>query len=133
MNKFLILGNLTHDPELATTANGRNICKLSLAVKSDYKNADGEYSTDFLNITVWNDLAERCHKYLKKGSKVLIEGEITVSSYEAQDGSKRKSINLIGNSVEFLSAVSGSGTNKETTTASQPAELEEIDGDNLPF
>lgn len=133
MNKIFLLGNLTHDPELNTTASGKNICRLSLAVKSDYKNAEGEYATDFLDITTWNELAERCFKYLKKGSKVLVEGKVTVSSYEAQDGSKRKSVNLIANSVEFLSPVSGNKTAKETTTTNQPAELEEIDPSDLPF
>lgn len=135
MNKFIFVGNITRDPELATTASGTNVCQLSIAIKSDYKNKDGEYGTDFLNVTVWSDLAERCNKYLKKGSKVLVEGRVTVSSYETQDGTKKKNINLVGNNVEFLSAVSGSGTNKETasTTTNTPAELEEIDTDNLPF
>ena len=65
MNKVFLIGNLTKDPELATTNSGVSVCRFTLAVTRNFSNADGERETDFLNIIVWRGQAENCHKYLK--------------------------------------------------------------------
>ena len=130
MNKVFFIGNLTKEPELSTTNSGINVCKFTLAVKRRFAGADGEKETDFFNIVVWRGLGENCNKYLKKGSKCSVVGELQNRSYEAQDGSKRYITELIANEVEFLSQPNG-GTQPATTTPEQ--DLQPIDDDSLPF
>ena len=85
MNKVILVGNLTKDPELSETPSGVAVCKFSLAVSRDYTNAEGNRDTDFFNITVWRGRAENCGKYLKKGNKVAIVGSLQTRSYEDKD------------------------------------------------
>ena len=103
MNKCILIGNLTKDPELTTTSNGVAVCRFAIAVSRRFSNADGERETDFLNIVVWRSLAENCHKFLKKGSKVGVVGNIQSRSYDATDGTKRYVTEIIAEEVEFLS------------------------------
>ena len=74
MNKVILIGNLTKDPELATTNSGISVCRFTLAVTRNFANAEGEREADFLDIIVWRGQAENCHKYLKKGSKCGVVG-----------------------------------------------------------
>lgn len=131
MNKAILIGNLTKDPELTITNNGIAVCKFSLAVSRRYVNASGERETDFLNIVVWRGQAENCHKYLKKGSKCGIVGSIQSRSYEAQDGTRRYITEIVAEEVEFLSNRNSSSDNTEKTE--EVAELKPIDDDSLPF
>ena len=103
MNKVILVGNLTRDPELSETNNGTAVCNFSIAVNRDYANADGERDTDFFNITVWRGRAETCGQYLKKGSKVGVIGSLQNRSYEDKDGVKRYVTDIIAEQVEFLS------------------------------
>ena len=89
MNKCILIGNLTKDPELTTTTSGVSVCRFTLAVGRKFSNAEGERETDFLNIVVWRALADNCHKYLRKGSKAAVVGNIQTRSYDATDGTKR--------------------------------------------
>ena len=130
MNKCILVGNLARDPELTTTSNGVAVCRFSIAVSRRYANADGGRETDFLNIVVWRSLGENCHKFLKKGSKVGVVGNIQSRSYDATDGSKRYVTEIVAEEVEFLS----------TKTADEPkssneevSKLQPIDDDGLPF
>ena len=97
MNKTILCGNLTKAPELRETPNGKSVATFSLAVKRDY----GE-ETDFFNIVVWGKNGENCAKYLDKGSKVLVVGQLQNRSYEAKDGSKRTVTEINASEVEFL-------------------------------
>lgn len=140
MNKVVLIGNLTRDPELQTTNGGVSVCRFSLAVTRRFANADGERDADFINITVWRNQAENCHKYLKKGSKCAVVGRIQTSSYDAPDGSKRYTTDVVADEVEFIGSRSnGEGTDNFVASESKPsskketAELEEIDDDSLPF
>lgn len=134
MNKVFLIGNLTKDPELATTNSGVSVCRFTLAVTRNFSNADGERETDFLNIIVWRGQAENCHKYLKKGSKCAITGSIQTRSYEAQDGTKRYVTEIVADNVEFLnSRASGDGQEKIEVENKEVAKLEPIDDDTLPF
>jgi len=141
MNKVVLIGNLTRDPELQTTNGGVSVCRFALAVTRRFANSDGERDADFINITVWRNLAETCHKYLKKGSKCAVIGRIQTSSYDAPDGSKRYTTDVVADEVEFINnsrngAEEGEGANYTAPKApakKETAELQEIDDDSLPF
>lgn len=139
MNKVILIGNLTRDPELATTNSGVSVCRFSIAVQRRFQNNDGEREADFFNIVVWRAQAENCHKFLKKGSKCAVSGRLQNSSYEAQDGTKRYTTEIVADEVEFLGTKPGESVQvSEAPRASAPAsrvstELEPIDDDSLPF
>ena len=99
MNKVILVGNLTKDPELTTTTSGVSVCRFTIAVSRRYVGASGERETDFINIVVWRGQAENCHKYLKKGSKCGVVGTIQTRSYDAQDGSKRYVTEVVADEV----------------------------------
>jgi single-strand DNA-binding protein len=137
MNKCILIGNLTKDPELSTTSNGIAVCRFSIAVGRRFANAGGERETDFFNIIVWRTQAENCGRYLKKGSKVAIVGSLQNRNYEDKDGNKRTVTDIVANEVEFLSSkASGDGQEEEprpVRTGKKP-ELEVMaDDDQLPF
>ena len=136
MNKVMLIGNLTRDPEINTTNGGVSVCRFSIAVTRRFANAEGEREADFLNIVVWRNLAETCHKYLKKGSKCAVIGRIQTSSYDAQDGTKRYTTDIVADEVEFLNSRNGEGSDAPISapkSTSDTAELEPIDDDSLPF
>lgn len=140
MNKVVLIGNLTRDPELQTTNGGVSVCRFALAVTRRFANSEGEREADFINIVVWRNQAENCHKYLKKGSKCAVIGRIQTSVYDAPDGSKRYNTDVVADEVEFISTSrSGDGEGSsysapaEKPAKKQTAELEEIDDDSLPF
>ena len=137
MNKVILVGNLTRDPELSETPNGVAVCRFSIAVSRDYANSDGTRETDFFNITVWRGRAENCGKYLKKGNKVGIVGSLQNRSYEDKDGNKRTVTDVIANEVEFLTPKSAQGGDSEDAPAVQARrerpQLEAIDDNQLPF
>ena len=132
MNKCILIGNLTKDPELTTTSNGVAVCRFTIAVSRRYSNADGERETDFLNIVVWRSLGENCHKFLKKGSKVGVVGNIQNRSYDATDGTKRYITEIVAEEVEFLSTKSSEEVAPKAQ-AEDVAKLQPIDDDGLPF
>ncbi|MEG1751916.1 MAG: single-stranded DNA-binding protein [Clostridia bacterium] len=129
MNKVFLIGNLTKDPEIATTNNGISVCKFSLAVSRRFQNSEGERETDFMNIVVWRSLAELCHKFLKKGAKCAVSGSIQNRSYEATDGTKKYYTDIVADEVEFLGTKQGgSSENKK-----EVSELDPVEDDDLPF
>lgn len=129
MNKIILIGNLTKDPEITTTSNGVSVCKFTIAVQRKFANSEGGRDADFLNVVAWRGLAENCHKFLKKGSKVGVVGSIQVRNYDAQDGTKRYVTEVVAEEVEFLS------TNRDQSDkgGEDIAKLQPIDDDNLPF
>ena len=131
MNKCILVGNLARDPELTTTSNGVAVCRFSIAVSRRYANADGGRETDFLNIVVWRNLGENCHKFLKKGSKVGIVGNIQSRSYDATDGSKRYVTEIVAEEVEFLSTKQADDV--KPVDNDEVSKLQPIDDDGLPF
>lgn len=136
MNKVYLIGNLTKDPELATTTSGVSVCRFSIAVSRRFSNADGERETDFFNITVWRGQGENCHKYLKKGNKCAVVGSLQNRTYDANDGTKRTVTEVVADEVEFLTpknALDTDAPNERTENKEQVAELEPIDDDSLPF
>lgn len=135
MNKVILIGNLTRDPELSETNSGISVCRLSLAVSRPYPNADGTRETDFFNIVVWRTKAENCAKYLKKGRKVAVSGTLQNRSYEDKDGIKRNVTEVIAEDVEFLSPHQSDDEPEETVVSArrERPQLEPIDDGQLPF
>lgn len=144
MNKVFLIGNLTRDPELTTTASGIQMCRFGIAVNRNYSNADGVRETDFFNITAWRGNAEKCGKYLHKGNKVAISGNIQIRTYES-NGEKRTSTDIIVEDIEFLTPRSGGESggsapfepadNHSTPVqnAEKVVELEPVEDSDLPF
>lgn len=103
MNKIILSGNLVKEIDLRNTANGTSVVQNTIAVKNDYKNAKGEYDSEFINIVAWKQTAEYISKYASKGNKVLVEGRLRNRSYEKQDGTKGYVTEVIVEKVELLS------------------------------
>jgi single-strand DNA-binding protein len=104
MNKIMLIGNLGRDPEMNYTPNGTAIAKFSLAVSRYTKSATGERQeeTEWFYIVAWQQLAERCSTYLKKGQKVFIEGRLSTRKYTDRNGVERTAVEVIANDMEFL-------------------------------
>lgn len=102
MNKCIFVGNLTRDPEMGSTNSGISYCRFSIAVNRTYSNANGEREADFINIVTWRGLADNCGKYLQKGSKVCVCGQLQTRTYEGNDGSKRYATEIVADDVEFI-------------------------------
>jgi single-strand DNA-binding protein len=104
MNKIMLIGNLGRDPEMNYTPNGTAIAKFSLAVNRVTKSATGERQeeTEWFNIVAWQQLAERCSTYLKKGQKVFIEGRLSTRKYTDKNGVERTAVEVIASDMEFL-------------------------------
>ncbi len=120
MNKAFLIGRLTRDPELRYTASNVPVVTFSLAVNRPFPNQAGEREADFINIVVWNKPAENCHKFIKKGSKVAIDGRIQTRSYQDSAGNKKYLTEVIAERVEFLDPKSDNGTNPSTNSTQEP-------------
>ncbi len=103
INRVILTGNLTRDPELSATGSGLQVCKLGIAVNGRRKNAAGEWEdkANFFRVTVFGKQAENCHQYLKKGRPVAIDGRLEWSTWE-REGQKRESVDIIADTVQFL-------------------------------
>lgn len=142
MNKMILIGNLTRDPELRYTQNNVAVCNFSVAVNGR-KNGD-QQETIFFRVAAWRQLGENCAKYLAKGRKVYVSGPLTASLYTGQDGKTRLALDVTAQEVEFLS----SRADAEAAPASAASEAPEaptggnsgtsggftqVEDDELPF
>ena len=103
INRVVLIGRLTKDPELRYTQGGVAVTSFTLAVDRNYKNAQGEKATDFIPCVVFKQLAELCANYLSKGKMAAVDGRMQVRSYDGQDGQKRWVTEVVGENVRFLS------------------------------
>lgn len=142
MNKCFIVGNLTRDPELRTTQSGVAVCSFTVAVNKRM-GANAQYpEADYFRVTAWRGLAENCQKFLAKGRKVAVVGAVSVSTYQAKDGTTKATLEVTADDVEFLTP------KNEVTESPTVAELEgkqeelpksdvngfvQVDDDELPF
>jgi single-strand DNA-binding protein len=126
LNKIMLIGRLVADPNLRFTTNGTATAKFTLAVNRNFKSDKGE-ETDFINIVLWRDLAENCSKYLQKGSLAMVEGRLSIRSYE-KDGERKWMTEVVGNNVQFLDKVKSSAN---TGNDDVPPPVE--DDTELPF
>ena len=129
MNKVFISGNTTKDIELKTAPTGVSFCHFTLAV-TGWKNKDGERRTDFIDCTAFNKTAERLVKYVKKGDKIYVIGELQKNDYTASDGTKRYTTKVIINEVEFMGGKKESSNNAPANTR---ADWNDVDDDDIPF
>lgn len=130
MNKLTIIGNLTRDPARRTVGDGIAVCDFTVAVNRRKKNG-GEPEADFFRVTAWRGLADNCAKYLAKGRKVAVTGAVSVSTYQANDGTTRAALEVNAEDVEFLSPA-----NQKPEEAAQDNNnngWQEIDNNDLPF
>ena len=136
MNKVILIGNLTRDPELSETNSGVPLCRFSIAVNRNYgSSADGERKTDFFNVVAWRGLAETVARYAKKGNKVGVVGSIELRNYEDAQGVKRTGVDIVAQDVEFLTP-KGSGDGFVETPADgtkKPALTSFDDDGDIPF
>lgn len=109
MNKVILIGRLTRDPEMRTTPSGVATTSFTIAVQRNYANAQGDREADFINCVAWRKQAENIAKYCIKGSQVAVDGRIQTRNYDAQDGTKRYVTEVIADNVTFLGGRSGSG------------------------
>lgn len=136
MNKVFLIGNLTRDPEYATTNNGTSVCRFSIAVNRNYKSADGEVLTDYFNCVAWKGLAETVSKYSHKGDKVAVTGSIEIKNYEDSKGNKRTSVDVNVGEIEFLNQRQN-GNSSNSSSGNKPASnkpnLQSFDDEDTPF
>src|SRR3954468_484714 len=104
INRVVLVGNLTKDPELRHTPSGTAVCKLRLAVNTRQKDAQGNWGDkpNYFDVTVWGNQGESCAQYLSKGRPVGVDGRLDWREWEAQDGTKRQAVEIIADSVQFL-------------------------------
>jgi single-strand DNA-binding protein len=135
MNKLTLIGNLTSNPELRSTQSGKSVCVFTIAVDRRFAQ-DGNKITDFFRINAWGKVGENCGKYLSKGKKVAVIGELQARLYDAKNGEQRLSLDVQADEVEFLSP-----KDADTATVSHgkvkpddPMQgFTEINTDDLPF
>lgn len=102
MNKAILIGRLTRDPELRTTPTGRNVCQFSVAVSRTFTNANGEREADFINCVVWDKQAENLVRYQHKGNQIAVEGRIQTRNYDDKDGKRVYVTEILANNISFL-------------------------------
>lgn len=132
LNKVMLIGNLTRDPELRYVPSGSAVATFTLAVNRVYKTQTGEKKeqTSFIRIVVWGRRAEVCGEYLTKGSPVFVEGRIQSRDWETQDGQKRNTVEVIADNVQFLRGgdrQGSAGQAKQPAAANLPEDVETID------
>lgn len=152
LNKALIIGRLTRDPEMRNTPQGTTVCSFSIATNYVYKNASGERieQVEYHNIVAWRKLAEIAGQYLKKGSRVYVEGRIQTRSWDGQDGTKKNRTEIVLDNMIMLDskgagmsgtpAASAAKSSFEqsleeipTVNQEQPSGDEEISVEDIPF
>lgn len=142
MNKIILIGNLTKDPELSETQSGIAVCRFSLAVRRARANADGDHETDFFPCTAWRGLAETIERYVRKGDKLGVVGEVQFREHTDNQGAKKTTTNVIVQEIDFCggkrvqeSDSDGSRENtRERNKTRQKPVLQEIEDDSdIPF
>ncbi len=127
MNKVILMGRLTKDPEVRYTQTGKVVTQFILAVDRPFKDADGNKETDFIPVVVWGKAAELVGNSCQKGHRLLIDGRLQIRSYEAKEGGKRWVTEIIANGVEFVERKSDKGG-----TSGDKSEFEQF-GHAVPF
>ncbi len=148
LNKVLLMGNLTRDPEMRWSSTGTGICKAGLAVNRTWKSADGvrQEDTTFVDLVMFGRSAETFHQYMRKGRPVFIEGRLSFSSWEASDGQKRSKLEVVAERFQFMggrpddaepkaeaAAISGPPAPARAVKNQRYGEHPELDGRDIPF
>ncbi|AIY06968.1 single-strand binding protein [Planococcus sp. PAMC 21323] len=120
INRVVLVGRLTKDPDLRYTPSGAAVARFTLAVNRTFSNAQGEREADFINCTVWRKQAENTANFLKKGSLAGVEGRIQTGSYEGQDGKRVYTTEVVADSVQFLEP-KNANANTDRSQGQQPS------------
>ena len=131
LNRIVLMGRLTRDPELRHTGNGTAVASFSLAVDRDFKSQSGEKETDFVDIVAWRSTADFVSKYSIKGRMAVVEGRLQIRDWTDKDGGKRRSAEVVAEHVYF-----GDSTRSESDTPPASGDFREIPEDEegeLPF
>ena len=140
LNKVVLIGRLTRDPETRVLSSGSSVSTFTLAVDRTFKSRDGERGTDFIPIVAWGKTAELCGQYLSKGRQTAVAGRIQTRSYDANDGSKRYVTEVVAEEVTFLGS-KNDGMSRNNNNFSSPENefgvpmdgFSEMDDDDMPF
>ena len=135
INRVVISGNLTRDPELRATSGGTSVLKMGVAVNDRRKNQQtGEWEDvpNFVDVTVFGARGEALSRFLSKGAKVAIEGKLRWSQWESKEGEKRSKLEVIADEVEFLSSRDG-GSGTYSPPSGAAADVPPDDGEEIPF
>lgn len=137
LNKVLLLGNLTRDPELRHTPKGTAVGEMSLAVNRRVSDGNGGWRDEvtFVDFTAWGTTAENCHKYLQKGRPVLVEGRLDLDQWEDKaTGQKRQRLKVVAETVQFLpSGKQQQATNSLTNPTGFPPSDDDGEEEDIPF
>ena len=144
INKVVLVGRLTRDPELRSTQSGVSVTTFTLAVERNFANQQGEKEADFIPIVTWRGLADTCARYLAKGRLTAVSGRIQVRSYDGQDGQRRYVTEVVADEVQFLEwgqPNSNAAYEKQDQSSGMPApdlhntgfQPIDDDDDELPF
>lgn len=133
MNKIILIGNLTSEPEVRGTQSGHTVCSFGLAVNS---RRAGQDHTEFFRVSAWDKLGENCKTYLSKGKKVFVAGPLTYSTYKKHDGSVGVNLEVTANEVEFLTpreAIPQGYAPAYSAPSMAPEVSTMVEMDDLPF
>lgn len=145
VNRVVMTGNLTRDPELRTTPSGTSVCSMRLACNTRRKDASGEWvdKPNYFDITVWGAQGENCANYLSKGRPLAVDGRLEWREWEDQQGNKRQSVDIVADSVQFLGSREGGENGSRFTPQSDvPADTADFQrapagqgaaDDDIPF
>ncbi|PTF94831.1 single-stranded DNA-binding protein [Staphylococcus chromogenes] len=138
LNRVVLVGRLTKDPEFRTTPSGVDVSTFTLAVNRNFKNKDGEQQADFINCVVFRKQAENVKNFLSKGSLAGVDGRMQSRSYENKEGQRVYVTEVVCDSVQFLDPKNNNQQNNQqqngqTQTGNNPFDNASIDEDDLPF
>lgn len=129
INKVVLIGRMTKDPELKfTQGTGTAVCTFTMAVNRRFKK-EGQPDADFIPIVVWGKIAESTANYMRKGSQISVAGRIETRSYEAKDGGRRYVTEVVADEVKFLDSKSSGGVHEDYNPDMVPVD----DGEDMPF
>lgn len=134
LNSIILQGRLTRSPEMKATASGISCATFTLACEQDYKNPNGERDTDFFDVVAWRGTADFVQRYFSKGQLAVVKGRLQTRQWTAEDGIKRKAVQIVAENVYFCGRESGN----TSQAAEQPAAVEEqapmpVETEELPF
>lgn len=131
LNRIIVMGRMTRDPELRRTGSGTAVASFTVAVDRDFKSLSGEKETDFIDVVAWRNTAEFVSKYFSKGRMAVVEGRLQIRDWTDKDGNKRRTAEIVADSVYFGDSKRDGGDTAQNELQGGFSEIE--DDGNLPF
>lgn len=135
LNKIIVQGRLTANPELRRTQSGTAVASATVAVDRDFKNQDGSRDTDFISIVAWKGTGEMLAKYFEKGQMILLSGRLQLRDWTDKEGNKRRTAEIVADSIHFCGAKREDGAPAQITAGNAAGHFEELaeEDSDLPF